>query len=220
MVFLGCNICTFYLLSLIGRIQGETRSDHQRCRQLSVAAMQYVKKKMFCSKIYHPRANLSFGYRYQTSVDAIDQGNTALSTSRIIRSRHIGKEIKSINSRIETKGIYQCCLSSSYSDPRGIQASKLDKLRFIDGQKLSSKHSTFRRTRAEFKSEEQDVTRTELEALVPSEGTSESALPEAVEPKKSWLKQFPKRWVMVLLCFSAFLLCNMDRVRLTIFFPN
>lgn len=28
-----------------------------------------------------------------------------------------------------------------------------------------------------------------------------------------WEKdQFPKRWVIVLLCFSAFLLCNMDRV--------
>lgn len=27
-----------------------------------------------------------------------------------------------------------------------------------------------------------------------------------------WWEQFPKRWVIVLLCFSAFLLCNMDRV--------
>ena len=27
-----------------------------------------------------------------------------------------------------------------------------------------------------------------------------------------WWKQFPKRWLIVSLCFSAFLLCNMDRV--------
>lgn len=27
-----------------------------------------------------------------------------------------------------------------------------------------------------------------------------------------WWEQFPRRWVIVLLCFSAFLLCNMDRV--------
>lgn len=27
-----------------------------------------------------------------------------------------------------------------------------------------------------------------------------------------WWEEFPKRWVIVLLCFSAFLLCNMDRV--------
>ncbi|CAN6471365.1 unnamed protein product [Victoria cruziana] len=30
------------------------------------------------------------------------------------------------------------------------------------------------------------------------------------------LEQFPKRWVIVILCFSAFLLCNMDRVNMSI----
>ena len=28
----------------------------------------------------------------------------------------------------------------------------------------------------------------------------------------AWWHVFPKRWVIVILCFSAFLLCNMDRV--------
>ncbi|OAY72358.1 putative anion transporter 1, chloroplastic [Ananas comosus] len=32
----------------------------------------------------------------------------------------------------------------------------------------------------------------------------------------SELDSFPKRWVIVLLCFSAFLLCNMDRVNMSI----
>lgn len=27
-----------------------------------------------------------------------------------------------------------------------------------------------------------------------------------------WWEEFPKRWTIVVLCFSAFLLCNMDRV--------
>lgn len=27
-----------------------------------------------------------------------------------------------------------------------------------------------------------------------------------------WWEEFPKRWIIVVLCFSAFLLCNMDRV--------
>ncbi|PKI40003.1 hypothetical protein CRG98_039666 [Punica granatum] len=31
-----------------------------------------------------------------------------------------------------------------------------------------------------------------------------------------WWEQFPKRWVIVLLCFAAFLLCNMDRVNMSI----
>eukprot|EP00250_Pteridium_aquilinum_P019249 c24363_g1_i1 orf=303-2168(+) len=32
----------------------------------------------------------------------------------------------------------------------------------------------------------------------------------------SWWKQVPKRWVIVILCFFAFLLCNMDRVNMSI----
>lgn len=35
---------------------------------------------------------------------------------------------------------------------------------------------------------------------------------EKLESSVSWQEQFPKRWVIVVLCFSAFLLCNMDRV--------
>lgn len=35
---------------------------------------------------------------------------------------------------------------------------------------------------------------------------------ESVADEVSWLEQFPKRWIIVILCFSAFLLCNMDRV--------
>lgn len=35
---------------------------------------------------------------------------------------------------------------------------------------------------------------------------------ESVADEVSWLEQFPKRWVIVILCFTAFLLCNMDRV--------
>ncbi|XP_030447427.2 sodium-dependent phosphate transport protein 1, chloroplastic isoform X1 [Syzygium oleosum] len=31
-----------------------------------------------------------------------------------------------------------------------------------------------------------------------------------------WWEEFPKRWVIVILCFSAFLLCNMDRVNMSI----
>lgn len=34
-----------------------------------------------------------------------------------------------------------------------------------------------------------------------------------------WQLQFPRRWVIVLLCFASFLLCNMDRVSLHKFEP-
>lgn len=35
---------------------------------------------------------------------------------------------------------------------------------------------------------------------------------EEFDSSVPWWEQFPKRWVIVVLCFSAFLLCNMDRV--------
>ncbi|KAL0373677.1 UNVERIFIED_CONTAM: putative anion transporter 4, chloroplastic [Sesamum radiatum] len=118
----------------------------------------------------------------------------------------MSKNFKSIITRRKISGVYQCCLSSAYSGASWIQARKLDKLGFIDG----SKHTTVMRTRADFKSQDYDITGTELETFVSSEGAGEAAL---LEP---WWKQFPKRWVMVLLCFAAFLLCNMDRVNMSI----
>ncbi|EEF50543.1 ascorbate transporter, chloroplastic isoform X2 [Ricinus communis] len=62
------------------------------------------------------------------------------------------------------------------------------------------------RTRAHYKSEEYDITQA-------AEGSSEAVL---VEGNLPWWEQFPKRWVIVLLCFMAFLLCNMDRVNMSI----
>lgn len=41
-----------------------------------------------------------------------------------------------------------------------------------------------------------------------------------LESDVPWWEQFPKRWVIVILCFSAFLLCNMDRVSLGFHFLN
>ncbi|KAK7333260.1 hypothetical protein VNO80_30025 [Phaseolus coccineus] len=37
-----------------------------------------------------------------------------------------------------------------------------------------------------------------------------------MEEEGKWWQVFPKRWVIVVLCFSAFLLCNMDRVNMSI----
>ncbi|XP_004500238.1 sodium-dependent phosphate transport protein 1, chloroplastic isoform X2 [Cicer arietinum] len=39
---------------------------------------------------------------------------------------------------------------------------------------------------------------------------------EAIIGSSPWWQVFPKRWVIVILCFSAFLLCNMDRVNMSI----
>lgn len=41
----------------------------------------------------------------------------------------------------------------------------------------------------------------------------EEADAEGGEEEEDEQGQFPKRWAIVFLCFSAFLICNMDRVR-------
>ncbi|KAH9604124.1 hypothetical protein KSS87_010464 [Heliosperma pusillum] len=69
-----------------------------------------------------------------------------------------------------------------------------------------------------YKSEEIDETEAALESFGPSEGESEVVLRDnnAQKETPSLEPSLPKRWIIVLLCFAAFLLCNMDRVNMSI----
>jgi hypothetical protein len=64
-----------------------------------------------------------------------------------------------------------------------------------------------------YSSEEYDIDETKVDPVASDEGTGEAILLEGngslVSP---WWQQLPKRWLIVMLCFTAFLLCNMDRV--------
>jgi len=72
-----------------------------------------------------------------------------------------------------------------------------------------------------YKSEEYDNPESEVDPLASTEGTGEAILLEGNVPQvSSWWQKFPKRWVIVLLCFAAFLLCNMDRVSVFIWYSN
>lgn len=98
----------------------------------------------------------------------------------------------------------ECFLSSDPCNGSCVQPTKLDKLGISDGQCQQPEYRLATRTRADFKSEPYDITGPPLDMMQPS-----------------WWRQFPKRWVIVLLCFSAFLLCNMDRVSyFLVFFLN
>ncbi|KAI9402309.1 hypothetical protein POPTR_001G249800v4 [Populus trichocarpa] len=56
-----------------------------------------------------------------------------------------------------------------------------------------------------------------LESVPESVKLEEDALDDAgLDSTVPWWEEFPKRWVIVILCFSAFLLCNMDRVNMSI----
>ncbi|XP_010544389.1 PREDICTED: ascorbate transporter, chloroplastic-like isoform X1 [Tarenaya hassleriana] len=73
------------------------------------------------------------------------------------------------------------------------------------------------RSRAYYKSEEHDITETNMESLQSADGSAEAVLVEgSLQDASPWWQLFPKRWVIVLLCFASFLLCNMDRVNMSI----
>ncbi|WJX92647.1 Ascorbate transporter, chloroplastic, variant 2 [Trifolium repens] len=68
-----------------------------------------------------------------------------------------------------------------------------------------------------YKSEEYEFAEPNIDKLKSTEGTGEAILLEGnLHQISPWWQQFPKRWVIVLLCFTAFLLCNMDRVNMSI----
>lgn len=122
-----------------------------------------------------------------------------------VLQQQFANKFQNIKHSQRTRAICECYLSSR----------KLGKLGIVDNQFQQSKHATVVRTRAGYKSEDYDINGEGLDSLVSSEGASEAILVEAVQQTKPWW-ELPKRWVIVLLCFAAFLLCNMDRVNMSI----
>ncbi|GFY92525.1 major facilitator superfamily protein [Actinidia rufa] len=127
--------------------------------------------------------------------------------------QHLSKKFHTISPTRRIGGVCECCLTVTPSC--GKQPRKLDKFGIIYRQHQLSKHVKVHMTRADYRSEDYDISGTEVESFLSSEGPSEVVV-EGAEQIKPWWVQFPKRWVMVLLCFTAFLLCNMDRVNMSI----
>lgn len=97
-----------------------------------------------------------------------------------------------------------CCRSGTL-----VPSGPLNKFLVDNSKQPTSNHVRGNGVRAYYKSEEFDITEPAFESLGPPEGAGEVVLPDQSAPKAA---QVPKRWVIVLLCFAAFLLCNMDRV--------
>ncbi|XP_050237801.1 ascorbate transporter, chloroplastic [Mercurialis annua] len=109
------------------------------------------------------------------------------------------KALKSVAVPLQ-RSLRKCNCSSFASVANWLHLSK--------GQCQHFEYVKVNRIRANYKSEEYDIT----EAAV-AEGSSEAVL---VERNLPWWEEFPRRWGIVLLCFMAFLLCNMDRVNMSI----
>ncbi|KAB5540901.1 hypothetical protein DKX38_013875 [Salix brachista] len=66
---------------------------------------------------------------------------------------------------------------------------------------------------ADVKSERYEIVDSVPESVKLEKDALEDVVLDSTMP---WWEEFPKRWVIVILCFSAFLLCNMDRVNMSI----
>ncbi|KAJ6837857.1 ascorbate transporter, chloroplastic-like [Iris pallida] len=112
----------------------------------------------------------------------------------------------------------ECFLSSDPRENGWLRRRKTDYHGLSDSLRDHSKCRPGTRTQADFKSEPYDITGSQLDSLGSSEVPNEAVFLGGDVKKISnwWQLQFPKRWVIVLLCFSAFLLCNMDRVNMSI----
>ncbi|KAF7844537.1 ascorbate transporter, chloroplastic-like [Senna tora] len=113
-----------------------------------------------------------------------------------------------MNIKLQASPRNQCYISSDHS------SRNYNEQRAADGLGLNKrKHPQLalgkaNKTRVYYKSEEYPETK--VNSRPSAEGTGEAILLEENA------EAFPKRWVIVLLCFAAFVLCNMDRVNMSI----
>lgn len=128
-------------------------------------------------------------------------------------SQKFTEKFHCINRRRRIGGVCECYLCSAPSHTSWVQP-RLEKLGI--NEKQVNLYAKVNRTRAEYKSEEYDITGSKVDPLKSSEGPGEAVLAGDVSMASPWWVQFPKRWGIVLLCFAAFLLCNMDRVNMSI----
>ncbi|ONI23141.1 hypothetical protein PRUPE_2G171700 [Prunus persica] len=184
----------------------------------------YNQGKTFYQNLCTPRGSVSRN-SYSPYLHAISSSdaNILKPTGRVhdegdlylIMSLQSGIRSHSIITKQRSTGRCKSYLSSNHSFRSCIQSRKLDKLDNRQYQKYE--HVKVNRTRAYYKSEDNDITKPEVDSLSSIEGSSEAVLADGnVLKLSSWWEQFPKRWVIVLLCFTAFLLCNMDRVNMSI----
>lgn len=115
--------------------------------------------------------------------------------------------------------VSRCRISpvSCYRGDTVVPSGAVDKFFVVNNKLPKINHVRDHGVRAYYKSEDIDITESTFESLGTPEGAGEVVLPDkSTQKAASWLDQLPKRWVVVLLCFVAFLLCNMDRVNMSI----
>ncbi|KAK8557908.1 hypothetical protein V6N13_008738 [Hibiscus sabdariffa] len=179
------------------------------------SGIAFVHGNMFYGKLWIQKANgiLSgtYGQFLQNTVHLDENNLKPLSISpngrRLISSislYHCEKSHK-VYPQQRRRGRFGCYSRPSPLPGSGLKPNEKDRIGKESG------------TCAYYKSEEFDITEAKVDSLSSPDGTNEAVLVggDMLEAVPFW-QNFPKRWVIVLLCFASFLLCNMDRVNMSI----
>ncbi|XP_076890607.1 ascorbate transporter, chloroplastic-like [Bidens hawaiensis] len=186
------NFTSFITTS--GKIyQPDQVSPHQRAENLIFSSAQYVHRNTYSENIYRlKKLYCVSGYWNTISSHGHDSvtGNMLRSRAMILYHGE-SKKFQLPNHRQRTKGTCRCSVSSP--------SESYDWIKPVQPKNISIYNSNNNQT---------------LQPCVSSEGGASEVV--LISETKPWWEQFPKRLVIVLLCFSAFLLCNMDRVNMSI----
>ncbi|XP_071717432.1 ascorbate transporter, chloroplastic-like [Rutidosis leptorrhynchoides] len=200
--------------------QPEQATTNQRSENLGFSTAQYAHKNTYREKRYclkkicavsgYWNSISSYGHDPFTG-NALRSGSISFSDGA--HHSKMPQECRKFQMRNHSQratGICRCFVSLLSKNCNWIKPAPIKNIIISSRKQLQPWRTTINTTRANYKSEEYDVTGPDLDSFVSSEGGANEAV--LVVGKK----QFPKRWVIVLLCFSAFLLCNMDRVNMSI----
>ncbi|CAM0953251.1 unnamed protein product [Alopecurus aequalis] len=102
----------------------------------------------------------------------------------------------------------ECFLSSEPVTSGWQKPRRRENLSTLESTCVKPEYKVPIRKRADCKAEQYEMTGS------PSDVPAEAVL--AGGDATPWWQEFPKRWTIVLLCFFSFLLCNMDRVNMSI----
>lgn len=206
-------------------VSGERASAQDREVKLAFPGERYARSRNFNLSFisrggsYVSRHSLAAAHLIYTSGN-IDMIKRVPSLGDMDNSSS-GLSVKSFSGKFNASDLKQrfsararCFLSSDQLNKGWLQPRKLDNLSLSAGSLDRLENHLAIRTRAtDFTSDQYEITEPLLSSEVPGE---EILLGGDVKVTSHWWEQFPKRWLIVLLCFAAFLLCNMDRVNMSI----
>ncbi|OEL18341.1 putative anion transporter 4, chloroplastic [Dichanthelium oligosanthes] len=125
----------------------------------------------------------------------------------LTRAFHDARMKRRVLSRVE------CFLSSDLINSGWLKPRRWENFTNLESACVQPEYKLPIRTRADCKAEQYEITGSPLS---PSDVPAEAVRIGDTNEISPWWQEFPKRWTIVLLCFFAFLLCNMDRVNMSI----